>query len=90
MKEINVLLYPHVTNHQGGPSNVVRYLSEKLNNHVNISEYPFIESSKLQNLRSYVKRMIGTWAKLGEGIDVIHFLIQPSFVNGSLLTPLPG
>lgn len=91
MKDIKALWYPQITNLQGGPANVVLHLFDKLKKYITIYNYPsFSALNETKHFRNYAKRLVYIWANLGISFDIIHFLMSPTFVNGSLLLSLPA
>ena len=90
MEKIKVLLYPQVTDLEGGPSNVVRYLSAKLKKRVDVCGYPlFSVSSKNESPLRYAGHLGQIWgAFLAKKFDVAHFVISPWILNASPLIPI--
>jgi glycosyltransferase involved in cell wall biosynthesis len=89
MENLRVLLYPQVTDREGGPFNVIRYLSVQLKKNVNVYEYPlFSFSSKNKSLLNYIDYLGKIWSVvLARKFNIAHLMISPWILNGSSLIP---
>jgi glycosyltransferase involved in cell wall biosynthesis len=89
MENIRVLMYPQVPEGEGGPSNVIKYLSFKLKKQVKVYGYPlFSVSSTNDGPITYAGQLGRIWgAILTKKYDVAHFLVTPWFLNASSLVP---